>query len=73
MPEAQFQEAEATEETTMTEQQDAALRTIAHSLHRLNHAVIEAVEAGLTVELIRTCRYHGNGKYGDQLTPVIKT
>lgn len=51
---------------------DTAIRILATDLHRLNQAVMRAVEAGLSVELIRSSRHHnGDGAYGDLLVPVI--
>ncbi|WEX08753.1 hypothetical protein [Chelativorans sp. AA-79] len=58
--------------TTMDDAQQAAMRRVANDLHRLNQAVVEAVQAGLSVELIRTARHHGgSGNWGDLLTPII--
>ena len=49
-----------------------AIRRVADQMHRLNHAIIQAVEAGVTVELLRCSRYHaGNGLWGDQMQPII--
>lgn len=51
---------------------DQAIRMLANNLHRLNQSVIEAVEAGVTVELIRSSRHHdGDGNWGDLLIPVV--
>ncbi|MGU9963438.1 MAG: hypothetical protein ACNYPD_04940 [Candidatus Halichondribacter symbioticus] len=51
---------------------DAAIRMLANDLHRLNQSVIRAVDAGLSVELIRSSRHHcGEGNWGDLLVPVI--
>ena len=45
-----------------------ALRDLADALERTNDAVERAVEAGLTVELVRKLRYHnGRGNWGDQM------
>jgi hypothetical protein len=45
---------------------------LANDLHRLNQSVARAVEAGVTVELIRSSRHHnGDGNWGDLLIPVI--
>ncbi|WP_244490893.1 SMc00767 family acetate metabolism repressor [Aureimonas frigidaquae] len=53
-------------------QQQAAIRSLANDLHRLNQAVMKAVEEGLSVELVRSSRHHsGNGCWGDLLVPVI--
>jgi len=53
--------------------QEAAIRILANSVHRLNEAVSRAVDSGVSVELIRTARYHSaSGDWGDQLTPMIR-
>jgi hypothetical protein len=45
---------------------------LANDLHRLNHAVMKAVEAGVSVELVRSARHHGgDGNWGDLLIPVV--
>ena len=65
---------ERTEELTteMNEAQKSAIRMLANDLHRLNQAVIRAVEAGLSVELQRTARHHAEGGYwGDLLMPIV--
>jgi hypothetical protein len=60
--------------TTMTTDQQAAIRILANDLHRLNQAVMQAVEAGVSVELVRSARHHGgNGNWGDLLIPVVVT
>ncbi|WP_037085269.1 SMc00767 family acetate metabolism repressor [Neorhizobium vignae] len=60
--------------TAMTPDQQAAIRTLANDLHRLNHAVMKAVEAGVSVELVRSARHHGgDGHWGDLMIPVIVT
>ena len=56
----------------MTEDKEMAIRQIANSLHRLNDAVIAAVNAGVSVELMRASRYHNEeGAWGDMLVPII--
>ncbi|MEF0944230.1 SMc00767 family acetate metabolism repressor [Rhizobium sp. BR 362] len=65
---------ERTEEqsSTMNADQQAVIRMLANELHRLNQIVMDAVEAGVSVELVRSARHHsGNGNWGDLLTPVI--
>jgi len=58
--------------TEMGEQQKSAIRILANDLHRLNQAVMKAVETGLSVELQRTARHHTDGGYwGDLLMPII--
>jgi hypothetical protein len=52
---------------------DGAIRRVANGPHRLNQSIAQAVEAGATIELLRCSRYHcGTGKWGDQMTPVIR-
>ncbi len=51
---------------------ETAIRRVADQMHRLNHAIVQAVEAGVTVELLRCSRYHaGNGLWGDQMQPIV--
>lgn len=58
--------------TTMDERQQAAIRMLANQLHRLNAAVAEAVESGLSIELQRASRHHHqDGYWGDLLTPIV--
>ena len=54
------------------DEQDQAIRMLANDLHRLNQSVIRAVNAGVSVELIRSSRHHnGEGNWGDLLIPVV--
>ncbi|GAK70179.1 MULTISPECIES: hypothetical protein [Rhizobium/Agrobacterium group] len=65
---------ERTEEqsSSMSQDQQSAIRMLANDLHRLNQAVMNAVEAGVSVELVRSARHHGgDGNWGDLLIPVI--
>ena len=56
----------------MSDPQQAAIRSLANDLHRLNQAVVRCVESGLSVELQRTARHHAEGGYwGDLLVPVV--
>ena len=58
----------------MSTDQQSAIRMLANDLHRLNQSVMNAVEAGVSVELVRSARHHGGeGNWGDLLTPVIVT
>jgi hypothetical protein len=58
--------------TTMSDEQQAAIRMLGNELHRLNQTVVRCVEAGLSVELHRTARHHAEGGYwGDLLVPVV--
>lgn len=60
--------------TSMSSDQQAVIRMVANDLHRLNQSVMKAVEAGVSVELVRSARHHcGNGNWGDLLIPVIVT
>lgn len=60
--------------SAMSADQQAAIRVLANDLHRLNHSVMKAVEAGVSVELIRSARHHGGGgNWGDLLIPVVVT
>ncbi len=60
--------------TTMSADQQATIRMLANDLHRLNQSVMKAVEAGVSVELVRSARHHGGqGNWGDLLIPVIVT
>jgi len=57
---------------SMTSDQQALVRMLANDLHRLNQSVTKAVDAGMSVELVRSARHHGgNGSWGDLLVPVI--
>jgi hypothetical protein len=54
-------------------EQDKAIRRIADAVHRTNEAIRQAVESGMSVELVRVSRYHqGPGNWGDQMIPVIR-
>ena len=56
--------------SAMSTDQQAAIRILANDLHRLNQAVMKAVEAGVSVELVRSARHHGgDGNWGDLLDP----
>jgi len=58
--------------TTMNDRQSWAIRNLADELHRLNNAVIAAVESGLSVELQRGARHHAEGGYwGDLMIPIV--
>lgn len=60
--------------SAMNPDQQAAIRVLANDLHRLNQAVMQAVEAGVSVELVRSARHHGgNGNWGDLMIPVVVT
>ncbi len=58
--------------SSMTDDQQTVIRMLANDLHRLNQSVMKAVEAGVSVELVRSARHHGgDGNWGDLLIPVI--
>ncbi|MEL6751777.1 MAG: hypothetical protein AAFO70_06825 [Pseudomonadota bacterium] len=58
-------------QSAVNEDQESAIRQLANDLHRLNHAVMRAVEAGVSVELVRSARHHAEGNWGDMMVPVI--
>lgn len=60
--------------SAMNPDQQAMIRMVANDLHRLNQSVMKAVEAGVSVELVRSARHHGgHGNWGDLLIPVVVT
>lgn len=72
-PQSGFQPAPSDSESSFSGSQDASLRMVANSLHRLNEAMVKAADAGLTVELMRASRYHsGSGSWSDQMVPIIE-
>lgn len=59
-------------QSVVSNDQESAIRQLANDLHRLNHAVMRAVDAGVSVELVRSARHHGgDGNWGDMMVPVI--
>jgi len=59
-------------ESAVSGDQEMAIRQLANDLHRLNHSVMKAVDAGVSVELVRSARHHGgSGNWGDMMVPVI--
>ena len=73
-PRTRVKERAEEQSSAMSDEQQAAIRIVANDLHRLNQAVMKAVEAGVSVELVRSTRHHGgNGNWGDLLIPVIVT
>ncbi|SHJ15972.1 hypothetical protein [Aureimonas altamirensis] len=71
-PRTRVRERAEEQSATMDSTQQAAIRSLANDLHRLNQSVMKAVEEGLSVELVRSARHHsGNGCWGDLLVPVI--
>jgi len=68
----QVKERAEEQSSTMSHDQQTAIRALANDLHRLNHSVMKAVEAGVSVELVRSARHHGgDGQWGDLLIPVV--
>jgi hypothetical protein len=68
-----YAEAPPESESDLPQNQESAIRILANTVHRLNEAVARVVDAGISVELIRTARYHNaSGNWGDQLTPLIR-
>ncbi|MFQ5626245.1 MAG: hypothetical protein ACE5FM_06275 [Methyloligellaceae bacterium] len=56
----------------MSDDQQSAIRVLGNELHRVNQAVVDCVNTGLSVELHRTARHHADGGYwGDLLVPII--
>jgi hypothetical protein len=71
-PRTRVKERAEEQSSAMDEAQQAAIRMLANDLHRLNQSVMKAVEAGVSVELVRSARHHsGNGNWGDLLIPVV--
>jgi hypothetical protein len=71
--ERDFEDMAPADGSSLTAEQESAIRIMANSLHRLNDAVTKCVDTGITVELMRTARYHSTGCWGDQLTPVLRS
>jgi hypothetical protein len=56
-----------------TSDEQRAIDRVAEASHRLNEAVRRAIEAGYSVELVRTSRHHdGTGNWGDQIVPTVR-
>ncbi|KRA60455.1 hypothetical protein ASD79_07470 [Caulobacter sp. Root655] len=56
-----------------TSAEQRAVDRVAEASHRLNEAVRRAIEAGYSVELVRTSRHHdGAGNWGDQIVPSVR-
>jgi hypothetical protein len=71
-PKTRVKERAEEQASSMSNDQQSAIRMLANDLHRLNQSVMRAVEAGVSVELIRSARHHsGEGVWGDLLVPVI--
>ncbi|UUP18425.1 hypothetical protein [Nitratireductor thuwali] len=73
-PNTRVKERAEEQASAMNDDQQAAIRMLANDLHRLNQSVMKAVDAGVSVELVRSARHHaGGGNWGDLLVPVIVT
>lgn len=73
-PQTRVKERAEEQASAMTAEQQAMIRMVANDLHRLNQSVMKAVDAGVSVELVRSARHHGgDGNWGDLLIPVIVT
>jgi hypothetical protein len=73
-PKTHVKERAEEQASAMNPDQQATIRMVANDLHRLNQSVVKAVEAGVSVELVRSARHHGGaGNWGDLLIPVIIT
>ena len=71
-PRTRVKERAEEQSSAMDDNQQTAIRMLANDLHRLNQSVMKAVEAGVSVELVRSARHHsGNGNWGDLLIPVV--
>lgn len=58
--------------TEMSPEQQSAIRILANELHRVNEAVMNCVQQGLSVELQRVKRHHSeDGYWGDMIVPII--
>ena len=58
--------------TEMSDKQRDAIKRLANDLHRLNTSMIDAVNAGISIELQRGARHHAEGGYwGDLMIPVV--
>jgi hypothetical protein len=56
----------------MSPEQDSAIRILANELHRVNEAVMNCVNHGLSIELQRVKRFHSEkGYWGDMIVPII--
>jgi hypothetical protein len=73
-PKTRVKERAEEQSSAMSADQQTAIRMLANDLHRLNQSVMKAVEAGVSVELVRSARHHGGaGNWGDLLIPVVVT
>jgi hypothetical protein len=50
-----------------------AVATLVEAVNKMNSAISRAVDAGVSIELVRSSRYHdGQGNWGDQLHVAVK-
>ncbi|MBB3936450.1 hypothetical protein [Aureimonas phyllosphaerae] len=71
-PRTHVRERAEAQASTLSEDAQNAIRILANDLHRLNQSVMRAVEAGVSVELVRSARHHGgDGSWGDLMIPVV--
>ena len=71
-PRTRVKERAEEQASAMSADQQAVIRMVANDLHRLNQSVMKAVDAGVSVELVRSARHHGgHGNWGDLLVPVV--
>ena len=69
-PQTRVKERAEEQASAMTADQQAMIRMVANDLHRLNQSVMKAVDAGVSVELVRSARHHGGeGKLGRPVDP----
>lgn len=55
-------------------ERQSTIDEITAAIEVVNSAVLKAVDAGISVELVRTSRCHdGNGNWGDQMASFIWT
>jgi hypothetical protein len=58
--------------SSLSPEQDSAIRILANELHRVNEAVMNCVNHGLSIELQRVKRFHSEqGYWGDMIVPII--
>ncbi|KQQ79069.1 hypothetical protein [Aureimonas sp. Leaf324] len=71
-PRTHVRERAEAQASTLSEDAQNAIRILANDLHRLNQSVMRAVEAGVSIELVRSARHHGgDGSWGDLMIPVV--
>jgi hypothetical protein len=57
---------------SLSHEQECLLNSIRNKLNDVNTAIREAVDSGLSVELVRTHRHHQTGGYwGDIMAPAV--